>query len=101
MRAATAAHAEGDGAGRAFALAAFRLHFTEGRPLSDPDAVREAAVRAGLDPEPLLTPSQATKDALRAATDQALALGVFGIPTLVTAAGDVLWGDDRIPDAPA
>lgn len=101
MRAATAAHALGEDAGRAFALAAFRLHFTEGRPLSDPAAVRDAAVRADLDPEPLLAPTQPTKDALRTATDQAIALGVFGIPSLVTPAGDVVWGDDRIPDPPA
>jgi 2-hydroxychromene-2-carboxylate isomerase len=41
---------------------------------------------------------QSIKDALRSTTDEALALGVFGVPTFVV--GDKLfWGDDRLSDA--
>jgi 2-hydroxychromene-2-carboxylate isomerase len=98
MRAATYAHAQG--AGRAFALAAFRVQFTEGRALSDRDAVGAAAKRAGLDPGAVLaaTGDPAVKDALREATDRALGLDVTGVPTVV-AGGVAVWGDDRLEDA--
>jgi 2-hydroxychromene-2-carboxylate isomerase len=98
MRAATWAHRIGQG--RAFALAAFRVHFTEGIPLSEPDGIARAAERAGLDPALALAAGDdpEIKAALRAATDAALAAGVRGIPT-VLADGAVLWGDDRLEDA--
>ena len=42
--------------------------------------------------------TQSVKDKLRAATDEALALGLQGIPTV--AVGDELfWGDDRLEEA--
>jgi 2-hydroxychromene-2-carboxylate isomerase len=84
-----AAHANS----RDFDLAAFRIHFTEGLPLSDPSNVALAAERAGVE----LAEDKAT---LRANTDRALELGVFGVPTI--AVGDELfWGDDRLDDAVA
>jgi 2-hydroxychromene-2-carboxylate isomerase len=44
--------------------------------------------------------SKSVKEALRQATDEALALGVVGVPTV--AIGDELfWGDDRLEDAAA
>jgi 2-hydroxychromene-2-carboxylate isomerase len=44
--------------------------------------------------------SQSVKDALRAATDEAIALGVAGVPTVVI--GDQLfWGDDKLEEAAA
>ena len=76
---------------REFALAAFRLHFTEGRPLSDPANVAIAAERARIEPV-------GDKHKLRENTDLALELGVFGVPTVVI--GDELfWGDDRLEEA--
>ena len=76
---------------REFALAAFRLHFTEGRALSDPANVAIAAERVGIEPVE-------DKARLRANTDRALELGVVGVPTLVI--GDELfWGDDRLEEA--
>jgi len=82
------------------ALEAMRLAFREGADLGEPATVREAGLRAGLDPEEV---EQATQDpelkaALRAATDEAVARGVTGLPTVVV--GDQLfWGDDRLKDA--
>jgi 2-hydroxychromene-2-carboxylate isomerase len=100
MRAA--AFARREGVARAFALAAGRLAFGAGRDLGRLDAVLEASAAAGLDRaavEAALT-DQPVKDELRAATDAAHALGVFGVPTL--AVGDELfWGDDRLEDAAA
>jgi 2-hydroxychromene-2-carboxylate isomerase len=76
---------------REFALAAFRLHFTEGRPLSDPENVAAAAERVGIEPVE-------DKQKLRANTDRALELGVFGVPTVVVD-GEPFWGDDRLDEA--
>jgi 2-hydroxychromene-2-carboxylate isomerase len=90
---------QGDGL-KPFALAAMRLAFLEGADLGDPAAVLEAGRRTGIDAEELesaLTDPD-VKDALRGTTDEALALGVFGVPTV--AVGQVLfWGDDRLQEA--
>jgi 2-hydroxychromene-2-carboxylate isomerase len=94
MRAAVAADDNG------FALAAFRVHFVEGRALSEPGNVALAATRAGLDGEALLAASgdPEVKAQLRANTDEALAAGVSGVPSIV-ARGEVFWGDDRLDEA--
>jgi 2-hydroxychromene-2-carboxylate isomerase len=100
MRAAAAA-AEADSA-RAFLLAALRLGFRDGRDLSDPAAVADAASAAGIEGEALLTDavSPEVKAALRKRTDAAIALGVRGVPTVVV--GDQpFWGDDRLEAAAA
>jgi 2-hydroxychromene-2-carboxylate isomerase len=82
-----------------FALEAFRVHFVDGLALSDPANVALAAGRAGLDGEQVLaaTREQAVKDRLRANTEQAIAAGVIGVPSLVDERGEVLFGDDVIP----
>ena len=86
--------------GTPFAREAFRVHFVDGRTLDDPESVALAAERTGLDPDVVLqaTRDRAVKDTLRANTDRALALGVFGVPTVVVD-GDVVWGDDRLEEA--
>lgn len=88
------------GAGRAFLLAALRLGFVDGRDLSDPAAVADAASAAGIEGEALLAAasSPSVKAALRERTDAAIALGVRGVPSVVV--GDqAFWGDDRLKDA--
>jgi len=91
-------------AGRAvsFSLAAFRQLFAAGRTLAELDNVLIAAAAAELHPRAITqgVESKTVKDALRAATDEALGLGVVGVPTV--AVGDQLfWGDDRLEDAAA
>jgi 2-hydroxychromene-2-carboxylate isomerase len=85
---------------RALALAAMRLAFLEGCDLGEAETVLEAAERAGLDRrelrEALVDPE--VKQALRESTDEALALGVFGVPTVAIEA-ELYWGDDRLPEA--
>jgi 2-hydroxychromene-2-carboxylate isomerase len=96
MRVATLAAREG--IGRAFALAALRAAFADGRDLSDRDAVGAVAASAGVDVSGAEEP--AVKAALRDATESAHARGVFGVPTV--AVGDELfWGDDRLEEAAA
>lgn len=98
MRAATAADLAGSG--RDFLLAALRLGFRDGRDLSDPAAVRDAAQTAGIEGDALLAAAHdpAVKATLRERTDAAVALGVRGVPTVVV--GDRLfWGDDQLEAA--
>jgi 2-hydroxychromene-2-carboxylate isomerase len=100
MRAAV--WAEQQGAQREFALAAFRIHFTQGRTLKDAENIAAAAEDAGLDPDAALAANddQAIKDALRENTERALELGVRGVPSFVVG-HHVIWGDDRLDEAMA
>ena len=85
-----------------FSLAAFRQFFNAGRTLSELDNVLIAAAACELHPRAVTkgVESQSVKDALREATDQALALGVEGVPTV--AVGERLfWGDDKLEHAAA
>ena len=95
--------AGGDESLRDLALAAMRLAFLEGGDLGEADTVLEAADRAGLDRlevrEALVDPE--IKQALRECTEEALALGVFGVPTVAIDGGGLYWGDDRLPEAAA
>jgi 2-hydroxychromene-2-carboxylate isomerase len=96
------AYADMRGMLREYSLAAMRLCFCDGRDLGERDSALAAAGRVGIDCDDLAAAlhSQDVKEALRATTEQALSLGVFGVPTVVV--GDELfWGDDRLEDAAA
>jgi 2-hydroxychromene-2-carboxylate isomerase len=83
-----------------FTLACFRQVFAGGRDMSDTDNVLIAAAACELHPNAVLKgiETKSVKDKLRTATDEALALGLEGIPTV--AVGDQLfWGDDRLEEA--
>jgi 2-hydroxychromene-2-carboxylate isomerase len=94
------ASAGGPGLLEPFALAAMRLAFLEGADLGEPDAVLEAGRRTGIDAHELRDALEdpAVKTALRTVTDEALAVGVFGVPTVVVGE-ELFWGDDRLQDA--
>jgi 2-hydroxychromene-2-carboxylate isomerase len=83
-----------------FSLACFRQVFAGARDMSDVDNVLIAAAACELHPKAVLKgiETRSVKERLRAATEEALALGVEGIPTV--AVGDRLfWGDDRLEAA--
>jgi 2-hydroxychromene-2-carboxylate isomerase len=83
-----------------FSLAAFRQVFAAGRSMKDMDNVLIAAAACELHPNAVTkgVETASVKEKLRAATDEAIARGVEGIPTV--AVGDELfWGDDRLEDA--
>jgi 2-hydroxychromene-2-carboxylate isomerase len=94
------AFAELHGDLRSFALEAMRLCFLEGADLGELDSVLEAGRRAGIGDGELERglAEQATKQALRRTTDEALALGVIGVPT-VAIDEQLFWGDDRLEEA--
>jgi 2-hydroxychromene-2-carboxylate isomerase len=94
--------ADGRGALRPFALAAMRAQFRDGVPLDDADALATIADDAGLDGHELLAAATGdpVKQALRERNEAAVALGVSGLPTVVS--GDRRWwGDDRLDAAAA
>lgn len=69
----------------------------DGTGVETPEAVVAAVDRAGLDGEALVRAAQepATKQQLRAATDDAIARGVFGVPTVIVD-GEMFWGTDGL-----
>ncbi|MDH3685844.1 MAG: 2-hydroxychromene-2-carboxylate isomerase [Myxococcales bacterium] len=95
LRLSLAEVAEGDQARVVETL--FRHGWGAGGDLGDPDALGAALDAVGLDGSRLLERARgdAAKASLRAATDAAIARGVFGIPT-VAARGELLWGFDRM-----
>jgi 2-hydroxychromene-2-carboxylate isomerase len=98
IRAAT--YAKESGRVVSFSLACFRQVFAAGRDMSDLDNVLVAAAACELHPNAVLKgiETQSVKDKLRAATEDAAARGVEGIPTV--AVGETLfWGDDRLEEA--
>src|SRR5262245_43307722 len=98
LRAALSAEADLPRASKAL----FRAYWVLGRNVAEPAVVREALDEAGLDGGALVRRAEdpSIKEALRARTDEAIALGIFGAPTfIVTAegvAGDLFWGQDRL-----
>ena len=63
--------------------------------LETPEKVAEVATRAGFDGAELVRRAgeQETKDRLRKQTDDAIANGVFGVPTMIVD-GETFWGLD-------
>jgi len=77
--------------------AMFRAIWVEERDMNDPAIVAEVVAAAGIAPEEATARAadQAVKDALKAATDEALSRGAFGAPTFFV--GDqMFFGQDRL-----
>jgi 2-hydroxychromene-2-carboxylate isomerase len=97
MRGAVAMQLRDPGRFTAYCAAMFRAIWVDARDMNDPAVVGSALHQAGLDAQALLAWSQEpdVKAALKAATEEAVARGVFGAPTFF--AGDqMFWGQDRI-----
>jgi len=83
-----------------FVCAVYRANFAEGADISRPETVAACLRSVRQDPDDWLARAQSTenKALLRAQTDRARALGIFGAPTFVS--GDELfWGHDRLDEA--
>jgi 2-hydroxychromene-2-carboxylate isomerase len=95
-----AVYAKESGRVVSFSLACFRQVFAAGRDMGDVDNVLIAAAACELHPNAVLKgiETQSVKDKLRAATDEALALGLVGVPTVAVGA-QLFWGDDRLEEA--
>jgi 2-hydroxychromene-2-carboxylate isomerase len=84
----------------AFVRSVYRANFGDDRDIAD-RAVLETLLRdVGTDAAAVLrdAESQPVKDHLRASTEQAQRLGIFGAPSFVVG-GELFWGNDRLEDA--
>jgi 2-hydroxychromene-2-carboxylate isomerase len=90
-----------DGKRAAFSREVYRLEFGEGLSIADAEVLGRALKAAGVEPATALIAagSDAVKQALRATTEEAKAKGLFGAPSIVTADGELFWGNDRIEQA--
>jgi 2-hydroxychromene-2-carboxylate isomerase len=81
-----------------FVTGLFRATWTEQRHVSDPGVVAAVADEAGLDGRAVVAAAGEpdAKQRLRRQTDDAIAAGVFGVPTVV-ADGELFWGYDDFP----
>jgi 2-hydroxychromene-2-carboxylate isomerase len=83
----------------ALAHAFFRAYWVDGVDLASDEGVASVLTREGHDAAAVLAATQRpeVKGALRALTDEAIGLGVFGAPACVVD-GEVFWGQDRLQD---
>lgn len=88
------------GSGPEVVRAAFEFVWRESRDPGDPAELAALAARLGVGDAEVLIAARDAKSALRSATDQAIALGVFGVPTLSIGRA-LFWGLDAMPMAEA
>lgn len=90
-----------DGWSEDFCHAVFRAEFGEGRNIEDAAVLGEILAGLRVNPQTALATarSDAVKAKLRAETEAAQALGIFGAPTFVAADGELFWGNDRLERA--
>lgn len=96
--AARAALALGDEARPAFSRAVYHAEFAEEQDIADRGVIGGILQSLRHDAERVLaaTGDQFVKDKLRAETDEAQRLGIFGAPAFVTVGGELFWGNDRL-----
>ena len=82
-----------------FAGAAFEAYFVDQRNLDDLAELAFVADKLGIDGAALIesASSQAVKDRLRANTDEAIARGAFGSPTIFVGSEHMYFGNDQLP----
>lgn len=92
--------AEAHGRLREFSAEAYRVLYVEGRTLTEPASVIAAAAAAGLNRDAVAVrlENPEIKARLRTYTDEAIARGVTGVPT-VAVGGALFWGDDLLETA--
>jgi 2-hydroxychromene-2-carboxylate isomerase len=80
-----------------YCQAVYHAIWVDALNLNDPATVGQALAKAGFDPMAMvaLANAQSTKDALKAATETAVARGVFGAPTFFVGE-QMFWGQDRL-----
>jgi 2-hydroxychromene-2-carboxylate isomerase len=88
------------GWGPAFLRAVMRANFADDRDVAEPAVLDEIMAGLGLGGPALREESESPsyRPALRAATERARELGVFGAPTFLVG-GEMFWGNDRLEQA--
>jgi 2-hydroxychromene-2-carboxylate isomerase len=81
---------------REYHYPAYRARWVDGDDVSEPSVVHRLLGQAGMDADACLAKAQSPEfdRKLRDATEAAMAIGVFGVPTIVVA-DRVIWGNDQ------
>jgi len=89
------------GWGEDFCRAVYAAEFGEGRNIGETDVLAGVLSARGQDARAVMEEAQRddNKNALRAQTDEAMRLGIFGAPSFITADGELFWGNDRLEAA--
>ena len=84
--------------GEQFCRAVFLAEFCEGLQIDDVAVLSDILARLNVEPEPVLDAARTdtNKARLRAQTEEAQRLGIFGAPSFMTADGELFWGNDRL-----
>ena len=82
-----------------FARAVFEIYWGEDKDISQDAVLAEVCKRVGVDPQKFFAGigEQAIKDQLKANTDEVMARGGFGSPTIFLDKTDMYFGNDRLP----
>jgi 2-hydroxychromene-2-carboxylate isomerase len=82
-----------------FARAVFEAYWGEDKDISQDAVLTEVCKRVGVDPQKFFAGigEQAIKDQLKANTDEVMARGGFGSPTIFIDKTDMYFGNDRMP----
>jgi 2-hydroxychromene-2-carboxylate isomerase len=82
-----------------FARAVFAAYWGDDKDISRDEVLGEICQGLGIDPKKFLAGigEQAIKDQLRANTDEVMARGGFGSPTIFVDKSDMYFGNDRLP----
>ena len=88
------------GFGAAFVRAALRANFVEDREISEPSVIDELLDELGKDGPALREEATSSehRPRLRAASERAKTLGIFGAPTFLVG-DEMFWGNDRLEQA--
>jgi len=87
--------------GENFCRAVYIAEFGEGRNIETEATVSELLKNLGVDPDVALARARSddVKSRLRAQTEDAQKLGIFGAPSFLTPDGELFWGNDRLEAA--
>jgi 2-hydroxychromene-2-carboxylate isomerase len=87
--------------GEDYCRAIYRAEFGAGQEIQESEAIAGVLAGLGLNAGAVLDRAQSNdiKSQLRAHTEYAERLGIFGSPSFVTADGELFWGNDRLEAA--
>lgn len=90
-----------EGWGEDFTRAVYRAQFAENRLIGDPAVIQQIILDLKRERKPVFERIQTDeiKSRLRAQTEEAQCIGIFGAPSFVTADGELFWGNDRLEQA--
>ncbi|KIZ33015.1 MULTISPECIES: 2-hydroxychromene-2-carboxylate isomerase [Rhodopseudomonas] len=82
-----------------FATAVFEAYWGDDKDISKDEVLSEICAKVGVDPAAFFAgiADQAVKDQLKVNTDEVMARGGFGSPTIFVDKTDMYFGNDRLP----